>query len=181
MIIIENPDHFDDDITLLKAIGKDNFIFKGETNLEECIYPRDKSISIGRYNGNIIISEDYQITTKTLDKVKDLSLRACLGILFGTEPQIRNINLAIDPKYPRFGILYCSLIILAQAPEKIEASESPFADPAPLHRDEAFCGWRLGGYFGVYLQVVFAGVHEKALISLIHKYLLGFRQQLSLL
>lgn len=74
MIIIENPDNFDDEISLLKAIGKSNFKFKDETTLDECIYPRDKSISIGRYNGNIIISEDYQITTKTLEKAENLNL-----------------------------------------------------------------------------------------------------------
>jgi len=76
MIIIENPDNFDDEITILKAIGKSNFKFKEETTLDECIYPRDKSISIGRYNGNIIIIEDYQITTKTLEKADNLNLTA---------------------------------------------------------------------------------------------------------
>ncbi len=74
MIIIENPDNFDDDTSFLKAIGKSNFKFQEEITLEECIYPRDKSISIGRYNGNIIISEDYQITTKTLEKADNLNL-----------------------------------------------------------------------------------------------------------
>lgn len=74
MIIIENPDNFDDEISLLKAIGMSDFKFKQETTLNECIYPRDKSISIGRYNGNIIINEDYQITTKTLEKANNLNL-----------------------------------------------------------------------------------------------------------
>lgn len=74
MIIIENPDNFDDDVSVLKAIGKSNYKLKEETTFEECINPRDKSISIGRYNGNIIISEDYQITTKTLERAGNLNL-----------------------------------------------------------------------------------------------------------
>lgn len=74
MIIIENPNDFDDDISILKAIGKSNFKFKEETTLERCIYPGDKSISIGRYNGNIIISDDYQITTKVLEEADKLTM-----------------------------------------------------------------------------------------------------------
>lgn len=74
IIIIENPDKFEDDIALLKAIGKEGFQFQEETTFEECIYPRDKSISIGNYNGNIIISDDYQITTKSLERANNLNL-----------------------------------------------------------------------------------------------------------
>jgi hypothetical protein len=74
MVIIENPDKFEDDIALLKAFGKTNFQFQKKTTFEECIYPKDKSINIGNYNGNIIISDDYQITTKSLEKATNLNL-----------------------------------------------------------------------------------------------------------
>lgn len=74
MIIIENPDNFEDETALLKAVGKSNFQFQAATTLEECIYPGDKSINIGKYNGNIIISDDYQITTETLERAENLNL-----------------------------------------------------------------------------------------------------------
>lgn len=74
LIIIENPNNFDNEIAILEAIGKSNFQFQKETTLSQGMYPGDKSISIGKYNGNIIICEDYQITTKTLENSDDFNL-----------------------------------------------------------------------------------------------------------
>jgi hypothetical protein len=61
LIIIENKEGFADENEILKAIGKSDYKFNQETTLDDCIYPNDKSINIGHYNGNIIISDDYQI------------------------------------------------------------------------------------------------------------------------
>jgi hypothetical protein len=73
MIIIENKNNFSDEEAILKALGKDDFVFSKETTLEECIHPGDNSINIGYYNGNIIICDDYQIT-ESLEKAKNLDL-----------------------------------------------------------------------------------------------------------
>lgn len=74
LIIIENPDNFRDEHAILDAIGKGNYTAKDKTTLEECIYPNDKSINIGFYNGNIVIGDDYQMTTNSLERAQDLSL-----------------------------------------------------------------------------------------------------------
>ena len=74
LIIIENKENFNDENAILQAIGKSDYKFEKETSLEECIYPNDHSINIGYYNGNIIISDDYQITTSSLEKAKNLDL-----------------------------------------------------------------------------------------------------------
>jgi hypothetical protein len=74
MIIIENPDNFTDDFTLLKALGKDNFQFVENTTFEKAIDTKDKSISIGYCNGNIIVNDNFQITEKSLEKAKNLNL-----------------------------------------------------------------------------------------------------------
>ncbi|NQX85593.1 MAG: hypothetical protein HRT67_06770 [Flavobacteriaceae bacterium] len=73
LIIIENKEDFTDESEILKALGKSEYEFDEELTLDECIYTNDKSINIGYYNGNIIISDDYQLTTNSLeiaDKLK---------------------------------------------------------------------------------------------------------------
>ena len=74
LIIIENPNDFLDEFSVLKAIGKEDYKLEKEVLFEDVINPRDKSISIGLFNGNIIISDDYQITTKSLDRAENLDL-----------------------------------------------------------------------------------------------------------
>ena len=74
MIIIESPTNFEDDNSILKAIGKEHYKFKEKVPFWDCLYPRDKSMNIGRFNGNIIICEDYQVTVNSLDKAKDFNL-----------------------------------------------------------------------------------------------------------
>ena len=65
---------FKDEASILKAIGKDDYILDKEELLENCLYPKDKSISIGYYKSNIIICDDYQITNNSLDKADSLNL-----------------------------------------------------------------------------------------------------------
>lgn len=74
LLIIENKKNSIDDLAILKAIGKSNYIFDKELSLDECIYPNDSSINIGYYKGNIIISDDYQITSDALEKAYSLQL-----------------------------------------------------------------------------------------------------------
>lgn len=74
LIIIENKENFTDESEILKSIGKSEYVFDRELTLDECIYPNDKSINIGYYNGNIIISDDYQLTTNSLERADKLNL-----------------------------------------------------------------------------------------------------------
>lgn len=74
LILIENQDNFRDEKKILRALGKSDYKFDRELNFYECIYPKDDSINIGYYNGNIIISDDYQLTTKSLEQSKELTL-----------------------------------------------------------------------------------------------------------
>lgn len=63
MIIIRQPSATIGDEELLKKLGFADVTFLGDTTFEECMYPNDKSINIGHYNGCLIISDDYQLTT----------------------------------------------------------------------------------------------------------------------
>ena len=74
LIIIENKENFTDENEILNALGKSDYEFDRELTLDECIYPNDKSINIGYFNGNIIISDDYQITTNSLERADKLNL-----------------------------------------------------------------------------------------------------------
>ncbi|MEP0266668.1 hypothetical protein [Dokdonia sp.] len=74
LIIIENKEHFTDEEAVLKAIGKGGYTFDKELTLDACIYPNDGSINIGYYNSNMIISDDYQITTNALERATSLQL-----------------------------------------------------------------------------------------------------------
>ncbi|MEM8526318.1 MAG: hypothetical protein AAGG68_16875 [Bacteroidota bacterium] len=74
LIIIENEKNFANEFALLKAIGKPKYRFDREWRLVDCISPDDKSISIGYYNGNLIISDGYQITNNSLEGKDFLNL-----------------------------------------------------------------------------------------------------------
>src|SRR6185503_1217655 len=63
MIIIHRPFRAVHEEMLLRHLNFNDLEFRGTTTMERCIYPGDKSISIGYYNGNIIICEDYLLTS----------------------------------------------------------------------------------------------------------------------
>jgi len=94
LIIIENKDNFKDEPAILKAIGKSGYEFDRELTLEECIYPNDESINIGYHDGNIIISDDFQITTNSLERAKDLSLTKDEKKLIGLFPNSEILTVA---------------------------------------------------------------------------------------
>lgn len=73
-IIIENKNNLKDDNTILEALGKSNFEFKEELILDYDIVQSDNSICIGYYLDNIILFDDYQITTKSLERANGLKL-----------------------------------------------------------------------------------------------------------
>jgi hypothetical protein len=74
LVIIENINELKNDWDILKAIGKDGYVFKEEVIFKDCLSPKDRSINIGYYNNNIIIADDYQLTNKFLDKKTNLDL-----------------------------------------------------------------------------------------------------------
>jgi len=74
MIIIENPDKFNDEKAILKAIRKTDFQIAGDTTFGAALYPRDESINIGHYKGNLVITDDYLVTTNSLERARSLEL-----------------------------------------------------------------------------------------------------------
>jgi hypothetical protein len=75
MVIIKEPSGKLEDIELLEKLGFSKFSLKGFTTLDECIYPNDKTISIGEFNNCKIICDDYQLTSllETSKKPEDLA------------------------------------------------------------------------------------------------------------
>jgi len=63
MIIIHRPTMLLPEEVLLEHLDFNDLIFRGTTTMDGCIYPGDKSVSIGYYNDNIVICEDYLLTT----------------------------------------------------------------------------------------------------------------------
>ena len=94
MILIENCYAFNDDTTLLKAIGKANYEFDSEVTLEECLYPDDGSINIGYYNNTVIICDDYQITAKSLEQSDGLNLIPEENALVALFPQAEILSVS---------------------------------------------------------------------------------------
>lgn len=94
LIIIENKEHFTDEEAVLKAIGKSNYTFDKELTLDECIYPNDASINIGYYNGNMIISDDYQITKNALERATSLQLTKEEKGLVSLFPKVEIVSVA---------------------------------------------------------------------------------------
>lgn len=63
IITIQNPLPAVTDRVLLDTLGLNRFQYAKETTLEECIYPRDKSINIGEFNNCLIICDDFQLAS----------------------------------------------------------------------------------------------------------------------
>jgi len=63
MIIIHRPSMLLPEEALLEYLNFNDLIFSETTTMDSCIYPGDKSVSIGYYNDNIVICEDYLLTT----------------------------------------------------------------------------------------------------------------------
>lgn len=94
LIIIENPDGVKDEFKILEAIGKEKYRFEKKILFKDCLYPKDKSISIGYYNGNIIISDDYQITNQILENANGLYLTKEEKLLCGLFPRSEIVTIA---------------------------------------------------------------------------------------
>ena len=62
MVTVSNPSVTLTERDLLDKLGFTNFEWVGETTLEECMYPDDKSLNIGYYNNCTIICDDYQLS-----------------------------------------------------------------------------------------------------------------------
>lgn len=61
MIIIQNTSNIRDDATILNALGLKNYQAAGQTTLDQSLYPRDGSYSIGYYKDTVIICDDTQL------------------------------------------------------------------------------------------------------------------------
>ncbi|MDC1221437.1 hypothetical protein N8Z47_02070 [Salibacteraceae bacterium] len=75
LILIESSDKNVSDAQILKSLGIGEIESQSDSSFDECLNPDDGSIGIGRYNGNIIISDGYYITEKSLEMPR--SLRLC--------------------------------------------------------------------------------------------------------
>lgn len=61
LVIVQHPEPLVLEEELLRQLGFPNVTFSGDTTLDECIYPRDKSLNIGFYNGCLIVADDYSL------------------------------------------------------------------------------------------------------------------------
>jgi hypothetical protein len=82
------------DSELLQKLGFGYFDYVGETTLEDCIYPSDKSVSIGRYNGCLIICDDYLLTTSLESTKTPQNLCSDEQILTELFPQSEILSIA---------------------------------------------------------------------------------------
>jgi hypothetical protein len=73
-IVIEQKDSAADEKAILKALGKEHLQLAGERTFWQVLYPRDGSINIGYYNGNIIICDDYLFTSDAHSTNENLEL-----------------------------------------------------------------------------------------------------------
>jgi hypothetical protein len=66
MILIDSQGNDIPDVDVLKALGVAEFKKDGDWSLEKCIYPRDRSVSIGRINNTIIVCDDLQLVDSSM-------------------------------------------------------------------------------------------------------------------
>lgn len=66
MILIEDQANTIQNDDILKALGVTEYKKTGDWSLELCIYPRDRSISIGRIDKAIIVCEDLQLVDSSM-------------------------------------------------------------------------------------------------------------------
>lgn len=85
MIIIQNPENFSDEKSLLSSLGLDNYNFVEQTVLDECIYPNDDSISIGYYNNSIIICEGLKLMDAFITDVISYKERQLISLFPDSE------------------------------------------------------------------------------------------------
>lgn len=76
LIIIENKENFSNENELLQLLGFINYEQVESTTFDEILNPKNNQIGIGYYNGNIIICDGYQLTTKSIEEAKNLNLAA---------------------------------------------------------------------------------------------------------
>ncbi|MCB0762606.1 MAG: hypothetical protein KDC12_13850 [Flavobacteriales bacterium] len=81
LITVNNCGQTVTDDVVLKALGALKYRADGECALEECVYPNDRSVSIGRYNNCLIICDDLQLVDSALD-VNPAPYEQGLGELF---------------------------------------------------------------------------------------------------
>lgn len=94
MIIIKDPSKEISDKNLLSKLDFPDFSFLGDTTLEECMYPNDKSINTGHFNDCLIISDDYQLTTSLEQSNNPQSLSEYEKVLTELYPNSEILTLA---------------------------------------------------------------------------------------
>ena len=63
MIIIHRPSMQLPEEVLLEHLDFNDLVFRETTTLDSCLYPGDKTVNIGYFNDNIVICDDYLLTT----------------------------------------------------------------------------------------------------------------------
>jgi hypothetical protein len=74
LIIVQHPEPAVPEEVLLQQLGFPDVTLSGDTTLDACVYPRDKSLNIGAYNGCLVLADDHQLTdaldqTRTPDRL----------------------------------------------------------------------------------------------------------------
>jgi hypothetical protein len=85
MIIIQNPNGFNNDQLLLQTIGFENMQYVQDTTLESAIHPCDESINIGYFNNNIIICDDGQLVFEFFSRNLSALERDLIALFPGQE------------------------------------------------------------------------------------------------
>ena len=85
MIIIQNPNGFNNEQLLLQTIGFENMQYVQDTTLEEAIHPCDESINIGYFNNNIIICDDGQLVFEFFSRNLSALERDLIALFPGQE------------------------------------------------------------------------------------------------
>lgn len=62
LIIVQHPEPAVPELELLRQLVFGSVKLLGTWTLEEGLYPRDKSLSIGSYNDCLVLADDYQLT-----------------------------------------------------------------------------------------------------------------------
>ncbi|MBP6688199.1 MAG: hypothetical protein KA160_10110 [Lacibacter sp.] len=85
MIIIQNPENFNDENKLLSALGFDNYELAENTSLDESLFTDDRSVSIGYFNNSIVFCEGFQIIDSFISDVVTYKERQLISLFPNSE------------------------------------------------------------------------------------------------
>lgn len=150
MISVKQPSSQLREDDLLLHLGFENLVLSGNTTLDACMYPMDKSVNIGAYNSCMLICEDYQLTNKLeapvrLDALSDYE-RILSGLYPGSEiltvachsvVNYHMYSLVKDGKKIRFKSVSSGSPVLAYG-EELEEEKEIYAQSAVINGERLF-------------------------------------------